>query len=119
SRRARTTTQARRVKPPRIPRAGHCDSGRAHTALSANERSAHIQPTASTLFDMRVLVPVVLALAFTPVASGGLPNPCALFTNAELGQLLGTKIVERDTSGNRLYRSCKWTGQNLSSSGFY
>jgi hypothetical protein len=68
---------------------------------------------------MRVLVPVVLALAFAPVASGGLPNPCALVTNAEVAQVLGTKIVERDTSGNRLYRSCKWTGQNLSSSGFY
>jgi hypothetical protein len=68
---------------------------------------------------MRALVLVVLTLAVTPLASAGLPSPCALLTNAEVAKILGTKIVARNVSGNRLYRSCKWTGQNLSRRGFY
>jgi hypothetical protein len=66
---------------------------------------------------MRALVTVVLGLAFTPAASAGLPNPCALLTNAEVAKVLGSKVVARDTLGNRLYRSCKWTGADLG--GYY
>jgi hypothetical protein len=62
---------------------------------------------------------MTLALVFIPAGSAALPSPCALLTNAEVAKALDTKIAGRDISGNRLYRSCKWTGKNLSASGFY
>jgi len=63
---------------------------------------------------MRRLLTVVLALAFVPAASAGLPNPCALLTNAEVAKALGSKIVSREPDR---YHSCTWTGADLG--GYY
>jgi hypothetical protein len=68
---------------------------------------------------VRYLLPFVLALAFLPSASAAVPNPCALLTNTEVANLLGSKVVGRERQGNRLYQSCTWTGANLSASSFY
>lgn len=62
---------------------------------------------------MRIIAVVVLALAFVPVATAGLPNPCTLSTNAEVARALGSKIVSREPTGNGRYRSCTWTGADL------
>lgn len=62
---------------------------------------------------MRWLLAVGAAAALAPAASAGLPNPCTLLTNAEVAKVLGSKVVARAASGNRLYTSCTWTGANL------
>jgi hypothetical protein len=62
---------------------------------------------------VRRLLTVVLALAFVPAASAGLPNPCALLTNAEVAKALGSKIVAREPTGNGHYHSCTWSGADL------
>jgi hypothetical protein len=69
---------------------------------------------------VRFLVLVALALALGSAASGGVPNPCALLMNAEVAKALGSKIESRDmpSFGGR-GRTCKWTGVNLATSGFY
>ena len=43
-----------------------------------------------------------------------LPNPCALVTSAQVTAWLGGGIASVDPQGNRLFRSCKWTGKNMS-----
>jgi hypothetical protein len=69
---------------------------------------------------IRRLVPVVVALAFAPGASGSVPNPCTLLTNAEVTKALGSKVESREIVdfGGR-GRTCKWTGVSLSASAYY
>jgi hypothetical protein len=64
---------------------------------------------------MRALLAVVLALALSPVASAGLPNACALLTNAEVAKAFGAKVANRTSATNGLYRGCTWDGAPPSS----
>lgn len=47
-------------------------------------------------------------------ASSPFPDPCDLVTSAQAATLIGGVVVSRQPGGNRLYRSCTWTGKNLS-----
>jgi hypothetical protein len=58
----------------------------------------------------------MLAIALVPNASAaGLPNPCALLTNADAAKVLGSKISYRTPKTDDFYRSCTWNGVDLSS----
>jgi hypothetical protein len=62
---------------------------------------------------MRWLVAsVASALVFSPSASasGPLPNPCLLLTTAQVAPAVGGHVQAHALSGNRLYRTCVWTG---------
>jgi hypothetical protein len=65
---------------------------------------------------VRWLLPLMLAIALVPNASAaGLPNPCALLTNADAAKVLGSKISYRTPKTDDFYRSCTWNGVDLSS----
>jgi hypothetical protein len=57
-----------------------------------------------------VLLPVLLALMSVPAASAGLPNPCALLTNAEVAKVFGARIGNRTSNSYGLNRGCTWDG---------
>jgi hypothetical protein len=70
---------------------------------------------------VRFLVLAGLVLALTPAASAGLPNPCALLTNAEVAKALGSKVESRDVvayPGSR-GKTCEWKGANLATPNSY
>jgi hypothetical protein len=62
---------------------------------------------------MRALVLVVLTLAFTSLASAGLPSPCTLLTNAEVAKIFGSPVATRTPQSNGRFRMCAWTGAPL------
>jgi hypothetical protein len=58
----------------------------------------------------RMLLAVGLALAFVQTASAGVPNPCALLTNAEVAKVFGAKIADRASDAYGSGRGCTWDG---------
>ena len=68
---------------------------------------------------VRLLLVVCAAAVLAPSAPARTPDPCALLSNAEVADAIGSRVADRTANGSGLYRTCRWTGTNRAKPGFH